>query len=1102
MRWGALVSLFLVGCFSAHETVCDDGTVCPASKVCAPAGGACVDPDQLHACDGKADGDHCDLAGGKGVCNGGLCVVAGFCGDGIVTPPEVCDDGNTVSGDGCRADCQKIETCGDGVVDPQEACDDGNTNPSDGCDACRRTTWAVTAGVGSTITATITQLALPSGMVTDNAGNLYICDELSRVLRVDAASRAVTLVAGTGSQTSSGDGGPAELAGVPQPHWLAIDGLGNLFIAEQLKVRRIDAQTGIITTVAGTGSIPMGPPTQPVEGMQATSFSFHVGVIAVDGLGNVYVADNQLDRIYKVDSTGALTTAAIATSQLQALAVDGAGTLYAAQNGRVDRVDSGGVLTMIAGTGVMGNSGDGGPATSAQLGVPDGIAIAANGDVYISDGQYNVVRKVDATTQQIATFAGSGTATGYTGDGGPALAATLNGPEQLAFSPTNALVVVDGRNHVIRSIDATSQHIIRTIAGTGSPGSGVIGEPLTATHWGYPIDLATDSQGRVYVAMSDKVYRVDAFSQTLIAGGGTGGDGGPGLTANLPGITAIAFDANDNLFIADAGGFRVRKIAAATGVISTVAGAGAFGYSGDGGSALAANLGGVTGIAIAANGDMYLAVRNFQVVRKVSGGVITRFAGQVSTPGATGDGGPATAADLNSPQDVAIDIDGNVLIADMNNNKIREVNVTSGTIATRAGDGTPNFGGDGGLATAAQLHEPWSISVAGGSIYIADLGNGRIRKITGTTITTAAGNTNSFLGDHGPASQAGIYNVIGVAVDSSSNIYMIDDGFENNEGHLRKVDAVSGTIATIAGQVFPDGMGPLAIARLTDPQQIVVTPTMTLTAGGIGGIVEATRPTLVEMVVGRYRQQGPTGMLARYRDIYYPDVGGIAFDPASHTLYVAAGDHIDAVNVVDAADADTWTISQLVAGFRAAAGLSLDTTTHTLYVADVGDHAVRAVDLTNTAVHVVAGTPGHIGYLGENVDATTALLFKPTAVAACGSDLYIADTGNNRVRRVRGGMISTVLGDGSPSSSGIAVDAPSGVTCDSLGNLFVTSTTTVRLLPAGSSAVSTIYGAQRTTFPESVTRCLTGVTVVDDATVRIADACTGMLIDLARQVMP
>ena len=242
-----------------------------------------------------------------------------------------------------------------------------------------------------------------------------------------------------------------------------------------------------------------------------------------------------------------------------------------------------------------------------------------------------------------------------------------------------------------------------------------------------------------------------------------------------------------------------------------------------------------------------------------------------------------------------------------------------------------------------------------------------------------------------------------------------------------------------------------------------------------------------------------------------------------------------AVTIVDPANVDTWTIVALntdtTGGFadgalrdrdvsRADRRLRFEPTTHQLYVADTGNHVVRAIDLSaglaSATVRTIAGRPATLGDFGDGGAATAALLYAPQTMTVCGNgDLFIGDTGNNRVRRVAAatGNISTVLGNGVPTSSGdgapasaFPVDSPLGLACDALGNLFATSTTTVRLLPAdasgtvdGTGGVQTIYGAApRVAFPASVTSCLTGLAIVDATTIEVTDSCSGLLVSLVR----
>ncbi len=239
-------------------------------------------------------------------------------------------------------------------------------------------------------------------------------------------------------------------------------------------------------------------------------------------------------------------------------------------------------------------------------------------------------------------------------------------------------------------------------------------------------------------------------------------------------------DSAGNLYIADDQNNRIRKVSG--GTITTVAGIGTMGFSGDGGPATSALLYIPHGVAADSAGNLYIADTGNLRVRKVSGGTITTVAGN-GTVSFSGDGGPATSASINIPYGVAVDSAGNLYIADTGNNRIRKV--SGGTITTVAGNGTASFSGDGGPATSASINEPWAVAVdSAGNLYIADYANNRIRKVSGGTITTVAGNgVVGFSGDGGPATNALLGYPEGVAVDSAGNLYISDSGQQpNSEG--------------------------------------------------------------------------------------------------------------------------------------------------------------------------------------------------------------------------------------------------------------------------------------------------------------------------------
>jgi hypothetical protein len=345
-----------------------------------------------------------------------------------------------------------------------------------------------------------------------------------------------------------------------------------------------------------------------------------------------------------------------------------------------------------------------------------------------------------ATGQTISTIAGVFVSYGYGGDGGPATAAKLGNPVQAVTDGAGNVYIADFSNFRIRKINTAG--VITTVAGIGTYAHSGDGGPATAAGISYPRSLAIDGLGNLYIcevadSLGSWVRKVDAAGIiTTIAGNGTqgfGGDGGPASAAIFDYAIGLAADVAGNLYIADINNHRIRKIDT-SGMITTITGNGTPGNSGDGGDATAAELNAPFAIAVDDIGNVYISDPGNINVRKVSAaGIITTLAGD-SIAGYSGDGGPATAAELRTPMGVAVDVDGNVYIADAENTRIREIN-TSGIITTVAGDGWAGYGGDGGPATAAELDMPQGVAVdVAGNMYIADFRVSVIRKVAASLL--------------------------------------------------------------------------------------------------------------------------------------------------------------------------------------------------------------------------------------------------------------------------------------------------------------------------------------------------------------------------------
>ncbi|HEY5922374.1 MAG TPA: DUF4215 domain-containing protein, partial [Kofleriaceae bacterium] len=553
MRLPAIAAVVLASCIQSASVPCGS-RVCPSSSTCVDDE-LCASADQLDACEGVADGGACTFGGAVGFCDRGVCLPAA-CGNNVVDIDELCDDGNQTSGDGCRADCRKVEDCGDAILDDGEGCDDGNANPADGCDACVPTQWRATALLDDA-QATEVALSAPFAVAYDHAGNVYFADSGTfRIRRIDATG-VISTIAGTGSPGSSVDGIPATSAALGTIWSIAVDGLRNVYITDGNRIRRISAN-GFITTVAGNGVFGSSGDGGPA----VVAALANPSGVAVDGLGNIYIADQVNNKIRRVDvATGTITTIAgtgaaggsgdggLAVNATlyfpTGIAVDAMGTIYFAdtQNHRIRKIATTGIITNVAGTGTSGFSGDNGSATSAQLSVPAGIAVDDLGNVFIADNGNQRVRRVNASGV-ITSAAGSGDLLPeVAGDGGPATAARLAYPRGVASDKAGSLVIADSGSNRIRSIDPAG--IIETIAG----GSAAIGDRHDARSAALvsATDIAFDSVGNAYIADANdnRVRRIDLSGViTTFAGDGTlafGGDGGPASQAKLATPRALAF---------------------------------------------------------------------------------------------------------------------------------------------------------------------------------------------------------------------------------------------------------------------------------------------------------------------------------------------------------------------------------------------------------------------------------------------------------------------------------------------------------------------------------------------------------------------------------
>jgi trimeric autotransporter adhesin len=558
--------------------------------------------------------------------------------------------------------------------------------------------------------ATAGLLHLPSGVAADKNGNIYIADTADNTIRQVTTDGIIHTYAGDSFPGFLGDAGNPINAELYGPQDVALDASGNVYVADtqNARIRQINPSTGLISTYAGGGvattSNPKGVAANGDNGAATSTYLQAPFALAIDSSGNVYLVENAVSDIRKIDTKGIITT--------------------------------------VGGNGTPGFSGDGSTATSAQLNFPTGIALDSSGNLFVADSVNLRVRKI--ASGNISTVAGNGVLN-FGGDNGSALKAQINGPQGVAADAAGNVYVADTGNNEVRKIDTKGN--ITAVSGNGTAGSGT--NQLSG-----PQAVAVDASGNVYIADTQNARIVKVTpggSASTVAGSGTpgyGGDNGAATSAQIYTPTGVAVDAKGNLYIADYQNHRVRMVTPG-GTISTVAGNGNQGYAGDGGPATSALLNYPAGVAVDSGGNLYIADWGNYVIRKVlPNGTIATIAGN-HLPGYTGDGGLAVQAEIGSPTDVSVDASWNVYFTDASA-RVREI-FTSGFISTIAGNGTPGYSGDGGAATFAQLNTPAGVAVdTSGNVYVADSSNNAIRKLQpmagglsiGSIASSASGQAN------------------------------------------------------------------------------------------------------------------------------------------------------------------------------------------------------------------------------------------------------------------------------------------------------------------------------------------------------------------------
>ncbi|MDM8545575.1 NHL repeat-containing protein [Candidatus Venteria ishoeyi] len=666
-------------------------------------------------------------------------------------------------------------------------------------------TWAGdgnAAFAGEQEAAVYASLNMPTGIAASVDGSVYIADRSNHRVRKISPQGIISTFAGTGRPGFSGDGGDARQAQLKTPGGIAVDDNGTLYIADTGNhvIRKITPQ-GMIDTVAGSGKAGERGDKGAASRAQLRSPED----VAVDGQGNLYIADRGNHRIRKVNNAGIITSLAGTTAGFSGdgdnaqaarlkypwgLAVDTQGFVYVADAGnhRIRRISPEGMIETIAGSSA-GYEGDGLPATQAKLNHPQGVSIDLQGNVFIADSYNQRIRQINHDGR-IFTIAGSsftGLSNGtFSGDNELATRARLFYPQDISVDASGTLYIADANNHRVRQLKPNLKTYPRmqTIAGsgrTGSKGGGFSGDnaPAAQARFKVPSHLVFDRQGNLYItdASNHRIRKITPAGvvSTVVGNGQAGALDGDPLQASLNQPTGLAIDDKGNLYIGDTGNHKIRKLDV-DGELSTLAGTGKRGNKGDDRAAIQARLNQPRGLHVALDGTVYFADSGNHQIRMITPeGILRRVAGTGRT-GFRGDGGNARAAWLNQPSDVISDEQGNLYIADRKNQRVRTVD-GQGRIYTLAGSGRKGPTDDGLPASKTRLLEPWGLILdAEGALYIAEYKADRVRKLGlgGDLATVAGAGAPGFGGDGGTATAAQLQGPRGMAFGPDGHLYIAD----------------------------------------------------------------------------------------------------------------------------------------------------------------------------------------------------------------------------------------------------------------------------------------------------------------------------------------
>jgi len=646
------------------------------------------------------------------------------------------------------------------------------------------------------------RFSAPTGVAADGAGNVYVVDQGNHVIRKVTPAGVVTTLAGLAGSSGSADGTGSE-ARFFLPNGLALDRLGNLYVADTVNqtIRRV-TPAGVVTTIAGRAGS-----SGTVNGTNNVARFWEPNGVAVDAAGNVYVADSAGASIRKVTPTG-----------------------------------TNWVVTTIAGKAGIGAGSADGTNSAARFNYPTGVALDSAGNLYVADPDNHNIRKLTPrdTNWVVTTLAGNASIKDSFGNvvGGYAegtnRAARFNGPWDLAVDSAGNVYVADRGNCLVRQLTLVgTDWVVTTLAGLARhPGSA--DGTVNAARFDFPFGLGVDSADNIYVAdtYNDVIRKVTpAGGVTTIAGlgGNSGSAEGIGIAARFAGPSGVAVDGSGSVYVADQVSHTIRKVTPA-GVVTTIAGAAGYAGSANGTNS-EARFNYPSGVAVDTAGTVYVADGANNGIRKITAAgtnwVVTTLAGFADSGDAEESGGPTdgigNAARFTVPKGVAVDSAGNLYVADTVNSTIRKVR-PDGAVSTFAGTAGVWPGSKDGTGASAQFYWPSGIAVdSGTNLYVADTYNHTIRKVTPVrVVTTIAGKAGSSGNSDGTGNDARFNFPSGVAVDTAGNIYVADT--YNNT--IRKLTPIgtNWVVTTLGGMAgtFGTADGTGSAARFCNPNGVAV----------------------------------------------------------------------------------------------------------------------------------------------------------------------------------------------------------------------------------------------------------------------------------------